>query len=591
MTDLEEVLRQHLAPAFEALAGEPVDPAVRRSRHADFQSDAALALARRVGRGPREIAAEVVEAAGRGGLDEVCAKVEVSGPGFINLTVADGVLGRMLTERRADRRLGVPTAATPEIVTIDYSAPNAAKEMHVGHLRSTIIGDAAARILEWQGHRVIRQNHIGEWGTPFGMLIEHLLDLGGAGAGAELSVGDLNGFYQAARRKFDADEAFKDRARRRVVALQSGDPATTRLWETLIAESKKYFATVYDQLDVTLTDQDYFGESFYNDQLESVVEELAAKGLLELSDGAKCVFPPGFTNRDGDRLPLIVRKSDGGFGYAATDLATIRRRAGVLHSTRLVYVVGLPQRQHLEMVYAVAREAGWLAPPARTDYAGFGSVLGEDGKILRTRAGVSVRLKQLLDEAVDQAAKVVTDKNPALSPEQRERIARAVGIGAVKYADLSTDRLKDYVFDLDRMVSLDGNTAPYLQYARARTCSILRRAANETDPRTTAEHQDTDSDPAPAPIVIHEPAEHRLALELLAFSKVVTEVADTLEFHRLAHYLFGLATALTAFYEHCPVLKAESARIRAGRLALCDLTGRILKTGLGLLGIESPDQM
>ncbi|HEV2634222.1 MAG TPA: arginine--tRNA ligase [Actinocrinis sp.] len=574
MTDVEEVLKRRLAPAFALLAGGPVDPTVRRSQHADFQSDAALALARRLGESPRAIAAKAVAAAE---LDDVCAKVEISGPGFINLTVSDPLLGRMLAEQAADPRLGVDPAAAPEVVTIDYSAPNAAKEMHVGHLRSTIIGDAAARVLEFQGHRVIRQNHIGEWGTPFGMLIEHLLDVGEAEAAQELSVGDLNGFYQAARRKFDADEAFKDRARRRVVALQSGDPATRRLWEVLIGESKKYFATVYDRLDVTLTDQDYFGESFYNDQLDSVVAELDALGLLEVSDGAKCVFPAGFSNRDGDRLPLIVQKSDGGFGYAATDLATIRRRIGVLHSTRLVYVVGLPQRQHLEMVFEVARAAGWLAAPARTDYAGFGSVLGEDGKILRTRAGVSVRLAELLDEAVSRAAVVVAEKNPELGPQQREQIAHAVGIGAVKYADLSTDRVKDYVFDLDRMVSLDGNTAPYLQYARARICSIFRRAGIEPDPR-------------PGAVPVGEPAERRLALELLAFGGVVTEVAASLEFHRLAHYLFGLAAAFSGFYENCPVLKSEG-EVRAGRLVLCDLTSRVLKTGLGLLGIESPEQM
>ncbi|GAA4261762.1 arginine--tRNA ligase [Dactylosporangium darangshiense] len=574
MTDLEGLLRQRMAAAFATVAGEPVDPAVRRSQLADFQSDGALALSRKLSSNPRAIAERVVAAAQ---LDDVCERVEISGPGFINLTVTDAVLGQLLVEVCADDRLGVAASAAPETITIDYSAPNAAKEMHVGHLRSTIIGDAAVRLLEWQGNTVIRQNHIGEWGTPFGMLIEHLLDIGETEAAHELSVGDLNGFYQAARRKFDADEAFKDRARQRVVALQSGDPTTRRLWETLVGESKKYFATVYARLGVRLTDDDYDGESFYNDQLQSVVDELDSLGLLRLSDGAKCVFPPGFTGRDGNPLPLIVQKSDGGFGYAATDLATIRRRIKVLHATRLLYVVGLPQRQHFEMIYEAAREAGWLVPPVRAEHVGHGSILGSDGKMLRTRAGVSVKLVDLLDEAVTRAAAVAAEKNPALGEDQRAAVARAVGLGAVKYADLSTDRIKDYVFDLDRMLAFDGNTAPYLQYARARICSIFRRAGITPDREAKQ-------------IAVAAPAERALAIALLAFGNVVHDVAATLEFHRLAQYLYSLASAFTTFYEQCPVLKADG-ETRASRLVLCDLTARTLQLGLGLLGIDSPDEM
>ncbi|MEV4619027.1 arginine--tRNA ligase [Asanoa sp. NPDC049573] len=574
MGNLEDLLRQRMATAFTSVAGERVDPVVRRSQHADFQSDAALGLARRLGRNPRAIAEEVVAAAQ---LDDVCAKVEISGPGFVNLTVANPVLGRLLAKVCADDRLGVAPADHPETITIDYSAPNAAKEMHVGHLRSTIIGDAAVRLLEWQGNTVIRQNHIGEWGTPFGMLIEHLLDVGETEAAHELSVGDLNGFYQAARRTFDADDTFKDRARRRVVALQAGDPVTRRLWEVLVGESKKYFATVYARLGVRLTDDDYVGESFYNDQLRSVVDELDARGMLHLSEGAKCVFPAGFTRRDGRPLPLIVQKSDGGFGYAATDLATIRRRITVLHATRLLYVVGLPQRQHFEMIYEAAREAGWLAPPVRAEHIGHGSILGSDGKMLRTRAGVSVKLVDLLDEAVTRAAAIVEQKNPGLGPEQRAAVAEAVGVGAVKYADLSTDRTKDYIFDLDRMLAFDGNTAPYLQYARARICSIFRRAGISPDR-------------APERILVTADAERALAIELLAFGTLAGEIAATLEFHKLAHYLYGLASAFTTFYESCPVLQAEGD-VRESRLVLCDLTARTLRLGLGLLGIDSPDQM
>lgn len=575
MAYLEELLRQRLATAFESVAGEPVDPAVRRSQHADFQSDAALGLSRKLAGNPRAIAERVVIAAD---LGDVCSKVEISGPGFINLTLIDGLLDRLLAEAGRDERLGVPVSDHPETVTIDYSAPNAAKEMHVGHLRSSIIGDAAVRLLEWAGHTVIRQNHVGDWGTPFGMLVEHLLDIGEAEAAHELSVGDLNGFYQAARRKFDTDDEFRDRARRRVVALQSGDSTTRRMWQTLIGESKKYFATVYSRLGVRLTDDDYFGESFYNDQLHSVVDELEALGLLRVSEGAKCVFPEGFTGRDGKPLPLIVQKSDGGFGYPATDLATIRRRLKVLHATRLLYVVGLPQQQHFEMIYEVAREAGWLVPPARAEHIAFGSILSpEDGKMLRTRAGVSVKLIDLLDEAVSRARVIIDEKNPDLAPELRAAVAEAVGIGAVKYADLSTDRIRDYVFDLDRMLSFDGNTAPYLQYARARICSIFRKAGISPDPN-------------PKQVIISESQERALAIELLGFGPLIEEVAGSLEFHKLAGYLYILAQAFTAFYEKCPVLKAEDD-VRDSRLVLCDLTARTLKIGLGLLGINTPDQM
>jgi arginyl-tRNA synthetase len=439
MAYLEEQLRQRLTTAFEAVAGESADPALRRSQHADFQADGALALARPLRRNPREIATEIV---GKLQLEDLCSAVEISGPGFINLTVSDAALGQMLAGSADDARLAVPPSARPEIVTVDYSAPNAAKEMHVGHLRSTIIGDATVRLLEWMGHTVIRQNHIGEWGTPFGMLIEHMIDIGSDEAAHELSVGDLNGFYRAARAKFDADDSFQDRSRARVVLLQSGDETTLQLWHTLVEESKKYFMAVYGRMDVRLTAGDFVGESFYNDQLQSVVDELDELGLLELSDGAKCVFPEGFSNRDGNPLPLIVQKRDGGYGYAATDLATIRRRTTELGATRLLYVVGAPQSQHLQMVFAVARQAGWLRPPARAEHIAHGSILGKDGKIFRTRAGDSVKLIDLLNEAVARATDSVAEKNPDLDEQTRARAAHVLGIGAIKYADLSTDRTK-----------------------------------------------------------------------------------------------------------------------------------------------------
>jgi arginyl-tRNA synthetase len=573
MIGVRELLTQRLASAFQAVAGEPASPAVRRSRHADFQSDGALALARHLGVSPRGVAEQVVRHAELGGL---CSHVEIAGPGFINLTLAEDALGRLIAELGRDERLGSALAGHQETIIVDYSAPNAAKEMHAGHLRSTIIGDAAVRLLEWLGHDVIRENHIGEWGTPFGMLIEHLIDIGESEAAQDLALGDLSAFYRAARQKFDADDAFKDRARRRVVLLQSGDSATRRLWEILVTESKTYFLAVYARLDVRLTEQDFVGESFYNDQLQSVVDELDHLGLLQVSEGARCVFPAGFKNRQGEALPLIVQKSDGGFGYAATDLATMRRRIRVLGATRLLYVVGLPQRQHLEMIFEAGREAGWLVPPVRAEHVGHGSILGDDGKILRTRAGASVRLVDLLDEAVARAAAVIAEKNPALDEQTRAAVAQATGIGAVKYADLSTQRGKDYVFDCDRMLSFDGNTAPYLQYAHARICAIFRRSGmGSADARQ---------------VLVSEPAERALAIELLEFAGVVAEVDRTLEFHRLAQYLYRLASAFTDFYEQCPVLRAEDD-IRASRLVLCDLTARTLKLGLGLLGIAAPDRM
>jgi arginyl-tRNA synthetase len=417
---------------------------------------------------------------------------------------------------------------------------------------------------------------VGDWGTPFGMLIEHLLDLGEAEAAHELSVGDLNDFYRAARVKFDADDAFAERSRRRVVALQSGDEITLRLWRLLVDESEKYFLAVYDKLDVTLTRADFFGESFYNDMLAPLVDELDRLGLLRESEGALCVFPDGFTGRDGVPHPIIVRKSDGGYGYGATDLAAIRYRTQDLKATRLLYVVGAPQHQHFEMVYQTAREAGWLVDPARATHIGFGQVLGSDGKKLASRAGQTIKLGDLLDEAVARAASLVQDKNPDLDAGTQAEVAHAVGIGAIKYVDLSSDRGKDYVFNWDKMLSFTGDTGAYLQYTYARVQSIFRKGGASAD--------------RVAPIRLVEPAERTLALELLAFPSVVDDVAETLLFHKLTTQLQTVASAFTDFYEKCPVLKATD-EVRASRLAMCDLTGRVIKQGLELLGISAPARM
>ncbi|OLF13584.1 arginine--tRNA ligase [Actinophytocola xanthii] len=566
MTGLLAILQQRLGAAFSAVAAEPVDPAVRRSQRADFQADAALALGRRLGRVPREVAQAVLA---QDPLEDLCSATEVAGPGFVNLTLRDDVLADLVEAMRADERLGVPSVE-PETVVIDYSSPNAAKEMHVGHLRSTIIGDAAARLLEWLGHRVVRQNHLGDWGTPFGMLVEQLLDE----ESADHSIRDLNAFYQEARRKFDADDGFRERARRRVVALQAGDETTLRLWRTVVGLSVRYFEEVYERLGVTLTAADLAGESRYQPVLGAVADELDRLGLLRRSDGADCVFPAGFTNRDGEPLPLIVRKADGGYGYDTTDLAAIRHRILDLRATRLLYVVGTPQREHFQMVFQAAREAGWLTDEVRAEHVGFGSVLGEDGRMLRTRAGENVRLTELLDEAVARAGEQVRQRHTeGTDGVDLDAVARAVGIGAVKYADLATDRMKDYTFDYDRMLAFDGNTAPYLQYAHARGRAIARRTED-----------------APGAVRVTEPAERELAITLLGLADVLTDLAETLEPHRLCAYLYGVATAFTAFYERCPVLRAEPAT-RASRLALCELTTRVLALGLDLLGIAAPDRM
>jgi arginyl-tRNA synthetase len=551
--NLEALLAARLKAAFSQVAGVAVDPAVRRSQHADFQSGAALPLARQLGRAPRDIAADVLARADLAGV----ATAAISGPGFLNLTLDDSLLAAAANEAAADPRLGVPAVAAPQRIVIDYSAPNIAKEMTIGHLRSTVIGDAAARVLEWLGHDVVRANHVGDWGTQFGLIIEHL------GAGDPGAIGDLTAFYQAARARFDADEGFRTRARLRVVALQSGDERTLAVWRQFVTVSQRHMLAAYARLGVTLGEDDFAGESFYNDQLASVVEELTAQGLLIESDGALCAFPAGFTGREGDPLPLIVRKSDGGFGYAATDLAALRHRVRKLHATRLLYVVGAPQQTHFRMVYAVAAAAGWLPEGVSAEHVAFGSILGTDGKMFRTRSGRSVKLAAVLDEAVTRASV----RAPSAD------IARAVGVGAIKYADLSSDRMSDYVFDWDRMLALTGNTGPYQQYAYARIQSILDRAG-DFDGR----------------VEITAPAERALVLELLAFAPVVTGIGTSLEFHRLAGYLYGLAQTFSAFYENCPVLKAPPG-VRESRLTLCRLTARTLRRGLDLLGIDTPAQL
>ncbi|GII05792.1 arginine--tRNA ligase [Planobispora takensis] len=577
MTDPQLVLAERVQQALAAAFGadfSDADPLIRPSQFADYQANVAMSLGKRLRRAPREVAQEIAD---RLAEADFPGTVEVSGPGFLNITLDDSWIAGRATAMLADPRTGVAVTDEPQTVVIDYSAPNAAKEMHVGHLRTTIVGDALARVHEHVGNKVIRQNHLGDWGTPFGMLIEHLLDIGEEAAVAQLEAGGSNEYYQAARSKFDSDPEFNRRARARVVTLQAEEPETMRLWHIFMNATVSYFNKVYTRLGITLTDEDIAGESMYNPMLAQVCDELQERGIAVISDGALCIFPPGFTGREDQPLPFMIRKSDGGYGYATTDMATIRYRVQDLKADRIIYVIGATQALHMSMLYASARMAGWLPEHVRAEHVQIGSVLGSDGKMFKTRSGKSIKLVELLDEADDRAAAVIADRE--YDDATRAEIAHAVGMGAVKYADLSVSHDSEYVFDFDRMLALTGNTGPYLQYATARIRSIFRRGG--VDPAQ-----------ATGPIVLGHPAERALALRLLGFGSAVAEMAEESVPHRLAAFLFDTASAFTAFYENCPVLRDDvDEAVRASRLALCALTLRVLETGLDLLGVPVPERM
>ena len=526
-------------------------------------------------RSPVDIAEEIssVLATTLAGTAEVSA---VSG--FVNLRAESEWLVARLSELLVDDRLGIAMEET-RVAAVDYSAPNVAKEMHVGHLRSTVIGDAIVRMLVHKGHTVHRENHVGDWGTPLGMLIEHLLDLGEHTAAEERGGGDLDGFYKQARAKFNADQSFVERSRKRVVMLQGGDEDTLRLWKILVDESMRYFNEVYQMLGVLLTNDDIMGESSYHHLLPEVVERLSKQGLLQESDGAQVVYPGGWVNREGEPMPVIIAKADGGYNYATTDLACIIDRVERLGCDDLLYVVGTPQTQHFNMVFEVAQQAGFMDNSHSAVHVNFGSVLDSDGKILKSREGEVIKLVDLLREAVTRAEQAIAEKNPELKGTQREEIAKAIGIGAVKYADLSTERTKDYVFDWDKMLAFEGNTSPYLQYAHARICSIFRRSDIER------------SSLSGISISLSRPEEQLLARRLVNFAAVTDDTLDTYSPHRLCTYLHSVASAFATFYEFCPVLGAEDEATRGSRMAMCDLTARTISTGLGLLGIDSPEQM
>ncbi|MFI9239842.1 arginine--tRNA ligase [Streptomyces cinnamoneus] len=578
---LASTLHQRIADALSAALPEAgaADPLLRRSDRADFQANGMLALAKKLKGNPRELAAKVVEGLPAGDLIQ---DVEVSGPGFLNITVADKAITGTLAARAADERLGVPLAERPGTTVIDYAQPNVAKEMHVGHLRNSVIGDAVVRILEFSGEKVVRRHHIGDWGTQFGMLIQfliehpHELDHEGEVSGEE-AMSSLNRLYKASRTLFDSDEEFKARARRRVVDLQAGDEETLALWQRFVDESKIYFYSVFDKLDVEIRDEDIVGESGYNDMLAETCRLLEESGVAVRSNGALCVFFDDVKGPDGKPSPLIVQKSDGGFGYAATDLSAIRDRVGNLKADTLLYVVDARQSLHFKMVFETARRAGWLTEGVKAVQLGFGTVLGKDGKPFKTREGETVRLVDLLDEAIDRATAVVREKAQDLTEEQIAERGAQVGIGAVKYADLSTSVSRDYKFDLDQMVSLNGDTSVYLQYAFARIQSILRKAG--------------EARPVAHPELALAPAERALGMHLDQFGENLAEVTASYEPHKLAGYLYQLASLYTSFYAECPVLKAETPQQVENRLFLCDLTARTLRLGMSLLGIRTPEQL
>ena len=636
--NLHQTVEREAAAAFAA-AGIADSPVVlqptKNAEHGDFQINGVMGAAKKAKQNPRELAQKVAEALTDNAVIE---SAEVAGPGFINLRLRPEFLAQNIQTALNDARFGVAKTDKPQTVVIDYSSPNLAKEMHVGHLRSSIIGDSISRVLEFMGNTVIRQNHVGDWGTQFGMLVAYLVEQQKDNTAFELA--DLEQFYRAAKVRFDEDPAFADTAREYVVKLQGGDETVLVLWKQFVDISLSHAQAVYDTLGLKLRPEDVAGESTYNNDLQPVVDDLVQKGLAVEDDGAKVVFLDEFKNKEGEPAAFIVQKQGGGFLYASTDLACLRYRVGTLHADRLLYVVDHRQALHFEQLFTTSRKAGYLPEDVKAEFIGFGTMMGKDGKPFKTRSGDTVKLVDLLDEAINRAEQVVKEKNPkwqltteledglkkissltnsdnlknklkynlenkkleitlendvvyhlpidkidkivrgaeeytdtALS--DAEKIARVVGIGAVKYADLSKNRTSDYVFDWDAMLSFEGNTAPYLQYAYTRVQSVFRKAG-EWD--------------ATAPTVLTEPLEKQLAAELLKFEDVLQSVADTAYPHYLAAYLYQTATLFSRFYEACPILKSEGAT-RNSRLQLAKLTGDTLKQGLDLLGIDVLDVM
>lgn len=576
--NIQALLSEKVSQALIAAGGSAdCEPQVRQSakvQFGDYQANGVMAVAKKLGMAPRQLAEQVLSHLD---LSGIASKVEIAGPGFINIFLDPAFLAENVSSALKSERLGVaqPQAQT---VVVDYSAPNVAKEMHVGHLRSTIIGDAAVRTLEFLGHKVIRANHVGDWGTQFGMLIAYLEKQQQENAG-EMALADLEGFYREAKKHYDEDEAFAERARSYVVKLQGGDEYFREMWRKLVDITMSQNQLTYNRLNVTLTRDDVMGESLYNPMLPGIVADLKAQGLAVESEGATVVFLDEYKNKEGEPMGVIIQKKDGGYLYTTTDIACAKYRYENLHADRVLYYIDSRQHQHLMQAWTIVRKAGYVPDSVPLEHHMFGMMLGKDGKPFKTRAGGTVKLADLLDEALERARRLVAEKNPDMPADELEKLANAVGIGAVKYADLSKNRTTDYIFDWDNMLAFEGNTAPYMQYAYTRVLSVFRKA--DIDESTLAA----------APVVITEDREAQLAARLLQFEETLTVIAREGTPHVMCSYLYDLAGLFSGFYEHCPILSAESEETRNSRLKLALLTAKTLKLGLDTLGIETVERM
>ncbi|ENN7437668.1 arginine--tRNA ligase [Salmonella enterica subsp. enterica serovar Cerro] len=576
--NIQALLSEKVSQAMIA-AGAPADcePQVRQSakvQFGDYQANGMMAVAKKLGMAPRQLAEQVLTHLD---LSGIASKVEIAGPGFINIFLEPAFLAEQVQQALASDRLGV-SQPTRQTIVVDYSAPNVAKEMHVGHLRSTIIGDAAVRTLEFLGHHVIRANHVGDWGTQFGMLIAWLEKQQQENAG-DMALADLEGFYRDAKKHYDEDEAFAERARNYVVKLQSGDTYFREMWRKLVDITMTQNQITYDRLNVTLTRDDVMGESLYNPMLPGIVADLKAKGLAVESEGATVVFLDEFKNKEGDPMGVIIQKKDGGYLYTTTDIACAKYRYETLHADRVLYYIDSRQHQHLMQAWTIVRKAGYVPDSVPLEHHMFGMMLGKDGKPFKTRSGGTVKLADLLDEALERARRLVAEKNPDMPADELEKLANAVGIGAVKYADLSKNRTTDYIFDWDNMLAFEGNTAPYMQYAYTRVLSVFRKA--DIDEQALAS----------APVIISEDREAQLAARLLQFEETLTVVAREGTPHVMCAYLYDVAGLFSGFYEHCPILSAENDAVRNSRLKLAQMTAKTLKLGLDTLGIETVERM
>lgn len=592
MDSIIDILEQRIASAMAKTTDQQDCPAIVKAaadpKFGDYQANGVMALAKKLKTNPRQLAQDILKNLD---ISDICENVEIAGPGFINLWLSENFIKNRLFDIKNDKtsKIGLKKAANPLTIVVDFSCPNVAKQMHVGHLRSTIIGDCICRILELDGHNVIRQNHIGDWGTQFGMLIAYLkrenpniethID--------DIHITDLEQFYKNSKKVFDQDSDFANTSRSEVVKLQSGDQTSIKIWKKIVDESRSHYQPIYNDLMVTLKTQHERGESFYNDMLPAVVEDLKTKGLAEESDGAICVFLEGFSNKEGQPLPFIIQKSDGAFLYATTDLAAIRYRVTELNADKIIYVTDARQKLHFEQLFATVKKAGWDTNKngsTELNHVTFGTVLGEDNKPLKTRSGENIKLKDLLDEAVQRAMNVVQEKNPDLDETSKQEIAKAVGIGAVKYADYSNNRTSDYMFSFDKMLAMDGNTAPYMQYAYARVKSIERKAGEKgVDINTELANI--------ADLNLTKPAEIDLAKHIIRYNEAIKAALADYRPNYLTTYLYELSQKFSSFYTNCPVLIAEPEK-RPTRLLLCDLTAKTIKHGMTqLLGIEVVEQM